>query len=153
MHQTVENVLRVLIHGNPPKTMSKTKDIVYKVLSTAIHAMRITVATTLGSAPGSLAFAQDMFLNVPLVADWQTIARKREPHVNENLRRANQKRRQYDYAAGEQVPKKVHNPNSLGVRTNGPYTSQCVHVNGTRTIVLRPGVTERINIRRIVPYR
>ncbi len=67
MHQTVENVLRVLIHGNPPKTISKVKDIVYKVLSTAIHAMRITVATTLGSAPGSLAFAQDMFLNVPLV--------------------------------------------------------------------------------------
>ena len=153
MHQTVENVLRVLIHGNPPKTISKVKDIVYKVLSTAIHAMRITVATTLGSAPGSLAFAQDMFLNVPLVADWQTIARKREQHVNENLRRANQKRRQYDYAAGEQVPKKVHNPNSLGVRTNGPYTIQCVHVNGTLTIVLHPGVTERINIRRIIPYR
>ena len=92
-------------------------------------------------------------LNVPLVADWQTIARKREQHVNENLRRANQKRRQYDYAAGEQVLKKVHNPTSLGVRTNGPYTIERVHVNGTLTIQLRQGVTERINIRRIVPYR
>ena len=153
MHQTVENVLRVLIHGNPPKTMSKTKDMVYKVLSTAIHAMRITVATTLGSAPGSLAFAQDMFLNVPLVAYWQTIARKREPHVNENLWRANKKRRRYDYAAGEQVLKKVHNPTLLGVRTDGPYTIEQVHVNGTLTITLRPGVTERINIRRLVPYR
>jgi hypothetical protein len=61
MHQTVANDLRVLIHGNPPKTISKAKDIEYKVLSTAIHAMRITVTTTLGSAPGSLAFAQDMF--------------------------------------------------------------------------------------------
>jgi hypothetical protein len=37
-------------------------------------AMQTTVATTLGSAPGSLAFARDMFLNVLLVADWQTIA-------------------------------------------------------------------------------
>jgi hypothetical protein len=85
MHQTVENVLRVFIHGNPPKTMSKaSKDIVDEALSTAMHdAMRTTVATTLGSAPGSLAFARDMFLNVPLVADWQTIARKREQHVNE----------------------------------------------------------------------
>jgi hypothetical protein len=150
MHQTVESVLRVLIHGNHPKTISKAKDIVYKVLSTAIHAMRITVTTTLSSAPGSLAFARDMFLNVPLVADWQTIAGKREHHVNKNLRRANQKRWQYDYAAGEQVPKKVHNPNLLGVRANGPYTIQCVHVNRTRTIVLRPGVTERINIRQII---
>eukprot|EP00956_Cyclotella_meneghiniana_P038042 scaffold148074_cov71-Cyclotella_meneghiniana.AAC.1 len=94
-----------------------------------------------------------MFLNVPLVADWQTIAPKREQHVNENLRRANQKRRQYDYAAGEAILKKVHNPTSLGVRTNGPYTIDRVHVNGTLTIRLRPGVTERINIRRVVPYR
>lgn len=81
------------------------------------------------------------------------IARKREQHVNENLRRANKKRRRYDYAAGEQVLKKVHNPTSLGVRTNGPYTIERVHVNGTLTIQLRPGVTERINIRRILPYR
>ena len=153
MHQTVENVLRVLIHGNPPKTMSKAKDIVDEALATAMHAMRTTVSTTLGSAPGSLAFARDMFLNVPLVADWQMIARKREQHVNENLRRANKKRRRYDYAAGEQVLKKVHNPTSLGVRTNGPYTIERVHVNGTLTIQLRPGITERINIRRILPYR
>jgi hypothetical protein len=83
MHQTVENVLRVLIHGNPPKTMSKSKakDIVDEALATTMHAMQTTVATTLGSAPGSLTFARDMFLNVPLVADWQTIARKREQHV------------------------------------------------------------------------
>ena len=133
--------------------MSKTKDIVYKVLSMAIHAMRITVTTTLSSAPGSLAFARNMFLNVPLVADWQTIARKREQHVNENLRRANQKRRQYDYAAGEQVLKKVHNPTSLGVRTMGPYAIERVHVNGNLTLQLRQGVTERVNIRRVLPYR
>ena len=153
MHQTVENVLRTIIHGNPPKTMSKAKDIVDDALATAMHAMRTTVATTLGSAPGSLAFARDMFLNVPLVADWQTIARKREQHVNENLRRANQKRREYDYAPGQRVLKKVHNPTSLGVRTMGPYTIERVHVNGNLTIQLRPGVTERINIRRVLPYR
>ena len=69
MHQTVENVLRTLIHGNPPKTMSKAKDIVDDALATAMHAMRSTVATTLGSAPGSLAFARDMFLNVSLAND------------------------------------------------------------------------------------
>jgi hypothetical protein len=118
-----------------------------------MHAMRTTVATTLGSTPGSLTFARDMFLNVPLVADWQTIARKREQHVNENSLRANKKRRRYDYAAGEQVLKTVHNPTSLGVRTDVPYTIERVHVNGTLTITLRPGVTERINIRRLVLYR
>jgi hypothetical protein len=152
MHQTVENVLRTIIHGNPPKTMTKAKDIVDEALATAMHAMRTTVATTLGSAPGSLAFARDMFLNVPLVADWQMIARKREQHVNENLRRANQKRRQYDYATGEQVPKKVHNPTSLGVRTNGPYTIERVHVNGTLTIKLRLNVSTLDGSYRIVEF-
>jgi hypothetical protein len=35
-----------------------------------MHAMQITVATTVGSTPGSLDFAQDMFLKVPLITDW-----------------------------------------------------------------------------------
>ena len=88
-----------------------------------------------------------------LIADWQAIARNRELHVNENLRRANRKRRQYDYAPGQQVLKKVHDPTKLGVRTEGPYTIERVHINGNITIVLREGVTERINIRRVLPYR
>jgi hypothetical protein len=133
--------------------MASARDIVDDALATAMHAMRTTVATTLGSAPGSLAFARDMFLNVPLIADWQSIARLREHHVNENLRRANRKRYQFDYAPGQQVLKKVHDPTKLGVRTDGPYTIERVHDNGNLTIILRPGVTERINIRRVLPYR
>ncbi len=50
-----------------------------------------------------------MFLNVPLIADWQAIVHNREYHVNENLRRANRKQRQYDYAPRQQILKKVHN--------------------------------------------
>jgi hypothetical protein len=45
MHQTVENVLRILVHGNPPKNMSKAKDIVDDALATAMHIMRTTVAS------------------------------------------------------------------------------------------------------------
>jgi hypothetical protein len=41
----------------------------------------------------------------------------------------------------------------LGVRTEGPYPINRVHVNGNLTIELRNGVTERINIRRVLPYR
>jgi hypothetical protein len=54
-----------------------------------MHAMQTTIATTLRNTPGAIAFAQDMLLNVPLIADWQAIARTREHHVNENLQRAN----------------------------------------------------------------
>ena len=133
--------------------MASARDIVDDALAMTMHAMRTTVTTTLGSDPGALAFARDMFLNVPLIADWQSIARLREHHVNENLRRANRKRYQFDYAPGQQVLKSVHDPTKLGVRTDGPYTIECVHVNGNLTIILRPGVTERINIRRVLPYR
>ena len=153
MHQTVGNVLRTIVHANPPQNMTQARDIIDDALATAMHAMRTTVATTLGSAPGALAFSRDMFLNVPLIADWQAIARMHEHHVNENLRRANRKRCHYDYAPGQQVLKKVHNPTKLGVRTEGPYTIERVHVNGNLTIQLRDGITERINIRRVLPYR
>ena len=96
--------------------------------------MQTTVATTLGSTPGALYFSRDMFLNVPIVADWQTISRKREQHANKNLRKANAKRRSFDYTEGLKVLKKVHNPTKLGVRTTGPYPIQHVHVNGNLTI-------------------
>ncbi len=93
-----------------------------------------------------------MFLNVPLIADWQANARTCEHHVNENLRCANRKRCQYDYTPGQQVLKKVHNPTKLGVKTEGPYTIERVHINGNLTILLHEGITERINIRRVLPY-
>jgi hypothetical protein len=117
-----------------------------------MHAMQTTVATTLGSTPGALAFTQDIFLNVLLVADWQAIARTCECHVNESLRCANSKQSQFDYAPGQQVLKKVQDPTKLGVRTEGPYTIERVHVNGNLTILLCEGITERINICRVLPY-
>ncbi len=152
MHQTVNNVLRTLVHTNPPQNMTQARDIIDDALATAVHAMQTTIATTLGSTSGALAFAQDMFLNVPLIADWQAVACTCEHHVSENLRRANRKQHQYDYAPGEQVLKKVHNPTKLGVTTEGPYTIERVHVNGNLTILLREGITECINIRRVLPY-
>jgi hypothetical protein len=61
MHQTVNNVLRALVHTYPPHNMTQGRDIIDDALSTAMHAMQTTIATTLGSTPGALAFAQDMF--------------------------------------------------------------------------------------------
>ncbi len=152
MHRTVTNVLRTLVHTNPPQNLTQAKDIIDDALATAMHAMQTTVATTLGSTLGALAFARNMFLKVLLIADWQAIACTCEHHVNVNLRHANRKQRQYDYAPGQQVLKKVHDPTKLGVRMEGPYTIEWVHVNGTLTIFLCEGITERINICRVLPY-
>ena len=103
--------------------------------------------------PGALAFSHDMFLNVPLIADWHTIAQHCEQYVNDNLRHANRKRCQYDYAPGQKVLNKVHDPAKLGVRTTGPYNIEQAHVNGMLTSELHPGITERIYIRIVIPYR
>ena len=89
--ETVGNMRRTIGHTNTPQNMTQSRDIIDDALATAMHAMLTTVATTLVSAPGSLAFAQDMFLNMPLIADSQAIPCLREHHVNENLQRANKK--------------------------------------------------------------
>jgi hypothetical protein len=57
MHQTVNNVLRRLVHTNTPQNMTQARDIIDDALATAMHAMQTTIATTLGSTPGALAFA------------------------------------------------------------------------------------------------
>jgi hypothetical protein len=153
MHQTVGNILRTMIYTDSPNTVTEARRLVDKALATAMHAMCASVSTTLGSLPGALVFGRDMFLNIPLIADWHLIAQRREQLVNESLRRQNLKRRRYDYIVGQRILKKVHDPTKLGERTEGPYTITIVHVNGTVTIELSPGVTERINVRRIIPYR
>ena len=152
MHQTVGNVLRTTLHGNPPKNLTKANELIDEALSTAMHSMQSSVHTTLGSSPGSLVFNRDMYLNIPLVADWHAITTKREHVINTNLMRENKKRRRFDYQINKKVLKKVHDPTKLGIRTQGPYNIKQVHTNGTLTMELRPGITERINIRRVIPF-
>ena len=98
-------------------------------------------------------FNRDMFLNIPLIADWHAVTKRREHLVNENLMRENKKRRRHDYAIDQRVLKKRYKPTKLGPRTSGPYRVTQTHVNGTITIDFRQGVTERINIRRVIPYK
>ena len=39
MHQSVRNILRTLLHGDPPENVSKANNMVDEVLSIAQHAM------------------------------------------------------------------------------------------------------------------
>jgi len=56
MHQTVGNILRTLLHGEPPQDVTRAKDFIDEALSIAMHALHTGVHTTLGSSPGSLVF-------------------------------------------------------------------------------------------------
>ena len=94
-----------------------------------------------------------MFLDIPLVADLISIQQHRQHLIDESLRRANMKRRSCDYQVGQQVLQIVHDPNKLQERAIGPYTVERVHCNGTLTIRRSAHVTERINIRRLRPFK
>ena len=133
--------------------MTQARDVIDSTLSSAMHDTSTTIVTTLGSTPGSLAFSRDVFLNIPLIYDWQAIHKDCEHYVNENLRRSNLKRRQYDYAQGQKILKKLHNPTKLGVRTTGPYIIERIHVNRTITTEIRPGIINRINIWQVISFR
>ena len=82
MHQTVGNVLRTLLHGEPPQNIANAKEYKDEAAFIAMHAMRAGIHSTLGSSPGSLTFNRDMFLNIPLVADWHAITQRREHLIN-----------------------------------------------------------------------
>ena len=155
MHQSMGNILRTLLHGrdSPVQNLTQAHELIDEALSICAHALRTSVHTTLGSSPGALVFNRDMFLNIPLLADWHAITTKREHVINENLRRMNAKRRSHDYIVGQKVLKLLVDPTKLGERTMGPYKIDRVHINGTLTIERRPDVFERISIRRIIPFK
>jgi hypothetical protein len=67
-----------LLHGEPPQNIADAKEFVDEALSITMHAIRAGIHSTLGSSPGSLIFNRDMFLNIPLIADWHAITQKRE---------------------------------------------------------------------------
>jgi hypothetical protein len=57
------------------------------------------------------------------------------------------------YLPGQCVLKKRWKTRKLDARTSGPYRVLQTHVNCTVTIELRPGVSERLNIQRVIPYK
>ena len=73
MHQTVGNVLRTLLHAQPPQDVADTNAIMHPCLAMAMHATRATVHRSLQMSPGVLVFQRDMFLDIPLIGDFIVI--------------------------------------------------------------------------------
>jgi hypothetical protein len=94
-----------------------------------------------------------MFLNIPLLTDFAILQHKRQVVVDNNLRRANKRRRQHDYQPGDKcLALDPTAPSRLATLYLGPYCIVNTHVNGTITIQRPPHVTDRLNIRHIRPY-
>jgi hypothetical protein len=140
MHQTVRNVLRTLLHGEPPQNIASAKEYVDEALSTAMHAMRAGIHSTLGISLGSLTYNRDMFLKIPSITDWHAITQRRECLINENLIQEIQKRCCYNYVPQQRILKKKWKPRKLSEQACETYQIIQTHVNGTLTIELRSGV-------------
>ncbi len=147
MHQTMAIMLKTLLLSNSPQTQQNVLHLVDNGLVTTMHSMHSTISTTLKARPGALAFSQDMVPNVPFMAERQTISPTRETLVNNALMKTNQLCINYDYFVRQRVLKYDQTvKGKFVVKTSDPFLIVCVHINGTITIQLQLGVTERINI-------
>jgi hypothetical protein len=103
MHQTAGNIICTLTHAQPPQNILQAKQIVDSALATTMHALRCSMHHALNMSPGAFVYQRDMFLNIPLIANLQTIQDRRQVLINENLRRQNLKRRSFDYAVQGEI--------------------------------------------------
>ena len=131
LHQTVANVLRPTIVNHPPQNVDQATAAIDFALSAAIHTTRCATSRMLGISPGALVFRRDMLLDIPIIADLEQIQQKRQIMIDENLRRQNSKRRNFNYSVGQEVLVKAVNPAKLEPRAHGPYRIERVCINGT----------------------
>lgn len=153
LHQTVANILRTTLPQDRATSKEEAFKAVDDAIATTIHATRCSVSRSLQCSPGELVFHRDMLLDVPVMADLVTIQERRQKFIDENLRRQNQKRIEFEYKVGGEVLIKSDNPSKLEPRAHGPYVIAAVYTNGTLDVRRNAQVTERLNIRRVIPFR
>ncbi len=134
MHQTVATVLKTYLLAQP-QTCCQAALLVDVALATAMNVLCSMVSTMLQAMPGGLAISCDMFLNIPLLADWYAILACREQLVKDALLCANKKHINFDYQIGYKVLK--YDKTLLGKlkpKTTGPFDILKVPSNGTVTM-------------------
>jgi len=152
MHSTIGDMLRSMLHENPPTNLQTALDMVDSVIASAQYALRTATHRAFNTSPGALVFGRDMLLPIPMLIDWATLRARRQAIIDDNNRRENLRRRFRDYKVGEEVLLLTYKPDKLEPRATGPFQIDEVHVNGTVTIRRNNNVLERVNVRRLRPY-
>ena len=67
----------------------------------AAWAIRSTYHTVLQATPGAAVFGRDMLFDIPYLADWNAIGRRRQQLVDQNNERENSTRVDFDYTVGQ----------------------------------------------------
>lgn len=152
MHHTMGDILRTIVNDRAPINIPQAWDLIDNVIARVMHALRATVHRTLNISPGALVFHRDMLLPIPIIADFEQLRERRQALIDWNAARENLRRRYKDYEVGDEVMILTDSRSKLQPRSEGPYTVEQVHANGTLTIRLNDNVYQRINIRRLRPY-
>ncbi|GAX12003.1 hypothetical protein FisN_8Lu111 [Fistulifera solaris] len=97
LHQTVANILRTTLPEERASSQDEALRAIDDAIATTIHATRCSVSRSLSCSPGELVFHRDMLLDVPVMADLVNIQQRRQVMIDENLRRQNRKRIEYEY--------------------------------------------------------
>jgi transposase InsO family protein len=153
LHLTMGNRIRAQLADENPRTLTEAENIMSKILQDTLHSIRLTPSEATGFAPSVLAFGRDMIYNEPVNFDMASINHRRQRRVDKDNKRINSKRYSYDYTVGGRVMKRIFDPAKLEHRWSGPYEIIQVHVNGNITIQVNPHLRERLNIRRVKPYK
>ena len=152
-HKTAGDMIRTYVRESPPTTVAQAIELIDEVLASVQRAMRASTHSTMKISPGALVFGRDMLLAIPVAADLENIRAGRQTLIDRQAARENSRRRFKDYAIGDPVLILNKLAKKMEPRAHGPYTVTQVHANGTVSIERRAGTIERINIRRIRPYR
>jgi hypothetical protein len=76
MHQTAGNVIHTLTHAQPPQNILQANKIVDSALAMIMHAIQCSMHHALNMSPDAFVYQQYMFLDIPLIANVQTIQDK-----------------------------------------------------------------------------
>ena len=133
--------------------MEGAEERINTALQTAAYAARVSMHSTMKETPGNMAFHRDMLLNIPLLVDFELMRQRRQALIDRSLLKANAKRIDFDYQPGQMVLKVADANRKLDQQALGPFQVTQVHTNGTVVLQISPNITERINIRRIKPFR
>ena len=94
-----------------------------------------------------------MLLPIQIKTDWARIRQRKQDMINVNNRKENAKRIEHEYRVGEKVLlEKPGLISKLSAPRTGPYRITHTYTNGTVRIQ-RGVVNERVNIRRLTPYK
>ena len=83
VHQTMAQILRILIEKNRPRNQEERERLIDDSIVTIIHAMRAAAYFQLEYfSPASIAFGRDMILNIPYQVDLILLQQKRQHKID-----------------------------------------------------------------------